>query len=215
MPTPPILSREQRAFLAAARRAVLATIGSGELPRLVPICFVVAPEPSDDGDSDAVRLHSPIDEKPKASRDPLMLARVRDILRRPDATLLVDHWSEDWSRLGWLRLDCRAEVLVPSGSGEADRAERDAAIRALREKYPQYATHRLEDRPILRLTVERAVSWGEVGGADAGGADAGGPDARPGDAHPARTGVSGRDGPPARADGGSGSSSSPGGSRRR
>jgi hypothetical protein len=41
---------------------------------------------------------------------------------------------------------------------------RSAAIEALRAKYPQYAAHRLEDRPVLRLTVDRVVAWGDLEG---------------------------------------------------
>lgn len=146
------LDDRQRAFLAGARTATLATIAPDGRPRLVPICFVV-------GEDDSVgrlTLSSPLDEKPKASSDPRALARVRDLLARPDATLLVDHWSEDWDRLGWIRLECRAALVEPDGRGHA------GAIDALRAKYPQYREHRLEDRPILRFTVERAVAWGDL-----------------------------------------------------
>jgi len=44
-----------------------------------------------------------------------------------------------------------------------EREEHAAAIAALRGKYAQYAEHRLEDRPVLRLTVERVVAWGDLG----------------------------------------------------
>ena len=30
---------------------------------------------------------------------------------------------------------------------------------ALRARYPQYADHRLEDRPVIRIAIERAASW--------------------------------------------------------
>jgi len=150
-----VLDGAERAFLAAARTATLATIAPDGRPRLVPICFVVGVDDS----AGRARLYSALDEKPKSSADPAALARVRDLLARPEATLLVDRWSEDWDRLGWVRLDARADVLEPAG-GEAE--EHDAAVAALRAKYPQYAAHRLEDRPVLRFTVERAVSWGDL-----------------------------------------------------
>lgn len=152
----PILGKAERAFAAAARSATLATIGPTGRPRLVPICFVVGVDTPDG----RPRLHSPLDEKPKRSADPHDLARVRDILLLPEATLLIDRWSEDWSRLGWLRLECRAELLEPE-TGEVE--EHAAAIAALRAKYPQYATQRLEDRPVIGFTVDRAVSWGDLG----------------------------------------------------
>ena len=155
MPTGPILSDEQRAFAAAARSATLATVGSNGRPRLVPICHVLGPDARDG----RPRLFTPLDEKPKRSPDPHELARVRDLLILPEATLLIDRWSEDWSELGWLRLDGRAELLEPE---PRERDEHAAAIAALRAKYRQYETHRLDERPIIRFTVDRAVSWGNL-----------------------------------------------------
>jgi len=151
----PILSDDERAFLAAARTATLATIAPSGRPRLVPICFVVG----EDASGGAPRIHSPLDDKPKRSAEPRDLARVQDLLVLPEATLLVDRWSEDWTELGWLRLDCRGELLEPE---PREREEHASAIAALREKYPQYAGHRLEERPVIRFTVHRAVSWGAL-----------------------------------------------------
>jgi PPOX class probable F420-dependent enzyme len=142
------LGSAEHAFLGAARRAILGTIDPAGLPHLVPICFVVAEDP--DGGH---RLLTPIDDKPKIAADPLALARVRDIRARPDVTVLVERWDEDWSRLAWLRLTGRATILEP----DALPVE---AIAALRFKYPQYASHRLEDRPSISITIERARSWG-------------------------------------------------------
>ena len=150
-----ILNPEERIFAVAARSATLATIRASGRPRLVPICFVVGA----DGPDGRPRLYSALDEKPKRSSDPHDLARVRDVLILPEATILIERWSEDWSRLGWLRLDCRAEILEPEPHEVAEHA---AAIRELRAKYPQYASHRLEDRPVLRFTVDAAASWGDL-----------------------------------------------------
>jgi PPOX class probable F420-dependent enzyme len=153
-----ILTAEQRAFASTARTATLATVGPNGRPRLVPICHVLG----DEGPGGAPRLYSPLDEKPKQSADPRDLARVRDLLVLPEATLLIDRWSEDWSQLGWLRLECRGEMVEPE---PREREEHARAIEALRAKYPQYADHRLEDRPILRFTVHRAVAWGDLSSA--------------------------------------------------
>ena len=147
------LDGRQRAFLIAARSATLATVAPSGRPRLVPICFVVGA----DAPEGRPQLYSPLDDKPKSVVDPRRLARVRDLLARPDATLLVDRWSEDWERLGWLRLEATADLVEPRGSGAA---EHDDAVAALRAKYPQYAGHLLEDRPMLRFRVDRALSWG-------------------------------------------------------
>jgi len=155
MATATILDPDQRAFLVAARRAVLATTAADGRPRLVPICYIV----DDDAPDGRPRLYTPLDEKPKRVDDPRDLARVRDLLGAPSVTLLVDRWSEDWSRLGWVRLYGTGVVLEPQ---TPDREEHAAAVTALRTKYPQYATHALEIRPMIRLTIDRAVSWGDL-----------------------------------------------------
>ncbi|HET9521178.1 MAG TPA: TIGR03668 family PPOX class F420-dependent oxidoreductase [Candidatus Limnocylindrales bacterium] len=152
----PGISSDERHFLARARTAVLATIAPDGAPRLVPICFTVA-SPDVDG---RLVIHTPLDEKPKRVADPRDLERVRDIATIPTVGLLVDRWSEDWSQLGWLRLAGRAELIEPDGPAAAEHA---SAVEALRAKYPQYATHRLGERPMIRIVVEHARSWGNLG----------------------------------------------------
>jgi PPOX class probable F420-dependent enzyme len=165
------LTSEHASFVAQARTATLGTIDEDGRPRLVPMCFVL------DGDV----LYSPIDEKPKQTSDPRHLARVRDIERRADVTVLVDRWDENWDHLAWLRIDGRASLAE-------DPVERARAIAALRAKYPQYADHDLEARPLIRIAIERVRSWGDL-------------------SDPGRSRFP--------SGGGSGSSSSPGGTRPR
>jgi PPOX class probable F420-dependent enzyme len=143
----------ERAFLESARTATLATIAPDGGPRLVPVCFIVG----DDAHGRPV-IYTPLDEKPKEATDPRRLARARDISRDPAVALLVDHWSEDWSKLGWLRLGGLATLLEPVDSPE----EHAAGLAALLEKYPQYATHRLEERPLIRVEVVSGRSWGDL-----------------------------------------------------
>jgi PPOX class probable F420-dependent enzyme len=151
------------AFIASARRATLATVGPGGRPRLVPICFVVDEEGATGG---ALTLWSAIDDKPKRSADPMRLGRVRDVLARPTATVLIDRWDEEWSRLAWARLDCEAEILPADGEAGGARARpanaRARAIAAFRAKYPQYGAQDLEQRPLIRLTCSVAASWGAI-----------------------------------------------------
>ena len=145
-----MLTDDDRRLLAGARRAVLATIAPDGHPRLVPVCFVVDPvHPV---------VYTPLDDKPKSVDDPTALARVRDIAADERAALLVDRWDEDWTRLAWLRLDGRAALLAPDAPGH------QAIVAALRARYPQYATHRLDDRPLIAITVDRATRWGAAGG---------------------------------------------------
>jgi len=153
MTRPPLLDEAQRRFVAETRRAILATTAPDNRPRLVPVCFVLGP---DDDAMGRLILYTPLDEKPKQDVDPRGLARVRDLLVLPQATLVVDRWDEDWSRLAWLRLDGRATLLEPDGP---DTEEHGAAVRLLRDRYVQYATHRLEERPMLRIEIDRVVDW--------------------------------------------------------
>jgi PPOX class probable F420-dependent enzyme len=152
----PVLSAVARTFVADARRAILATVSPSGAPRLVPVCFVVAPVADRLG---RPILYSPIDEKPKASPDPHALSRVQDLLVHPDVSLLVDRWDEDWTRLAWVRLYGRGVLIEPQPH---ELEEHATAISLLRAKYPQYASHRLEERPVIRIVVHRSRSWGEV-----------------------------------------------------
>ena len=129
---------ECRRRFGSARRAVLATSGSDNQPHLVPVTFALL-------DHD-VLVHA-VDHKPKATR---ALARVEDIRRDPRASLLVDHYDEDWSQLWWVRADGAARVL--------DATEATEAIDALVGKYPQYAERR-PDGPVVVLDVQRISGW--------------------------------------------------------
>jgi PPOX class probable F420-dependent enzyme len=135
-------------FLVGARRAILATIAPDGRPRLVPVCFIVDAV-------ETVRVLTPLDDKPKANADKRALARVRDIRERPEVSLLIERWDEDWSRLAWLRLDGRATLLEP------DEMPRGAVDR-LRAKYPQYATHALGSSPMIAIDVDGVTSWGRL-----------------------------------------------------
>ncbi|MHB8460345.1 MAG: TIGR03668 family PPOX class F420-dependent oxidoreductase [Candidatus Limnocylindrales bacterium] len=143
----PILSADHIAFLAATRRAILATIAPSGVPRQVPICFAVV----DAGDGNV--LYSPLDEKPKRGSDPHGLARVRDLLARPQVSLLADRWEEDWASLAWLRVEATASLV------EAGGPEHARAIGALRSRYRQYRAHALEACPLIRLEPTRTVWW--------------------------------------------------------
>jgi PPOX class probable F420-dependent enzyme len=126
--------------------ARLATLGPAGGPHQVPIVFARAQG----------LLWSPIDAKPKAEGS---LARVRHLRANPAASLLLDHYADDWSRLWWLRVDATAHVLEPA-TVESEPAVAEA-VAALRAKYPQYARVAvLRDPPVLlRLRPLRIASW--------------------------------------------------------
>ncbi len=133
------LSERGERLLAEARVGRLATAGADGDPHAVPVCFAVS------GDL----VYSVIDEKPKRTQ---RLRRVRNIEERGRATLVVDHYEEDWDRLGGVMLRADARIL---GGGE----EHAAAIALLRDRYPQYRAMDLDEAPLLRLAVTRATEW--------------------------------------------------------
>lgn len=135
---------EQRRRVTGARIARLATIDPDGRPHVVPICFVLS------GDT----LYSAVDRKPKRSRELRRLANVR---ARPQATVLVDHYDEDWCRLWWIRLRGAARVLEAG-------AEADRALALLAGKYPQYRDEP-PDGPVLALDVDEWRAWSGGGAA--------------------------------------------------
>lgn len=128
-----------RSRAGSARIARLGTVRPDGSPHLVPCCFVL------DGDT----AYSAVDSKPKSTT---RLSRIRNIERHPAASLLVDHYDEDWSTLWWIRMDGPARVV--QSSSEADRA-RDQ----LRKKYPQYSAGVVVDGTVIALEISRWVSW--------------------------------------------------------
>ena len=124
--------------LTTARVARLATTDPDGRPHLVPIVFAL------DGDT----LYSAVDRKRKRSS---MLRRIENARARPDVTILVDHYDEDWSLLWWIRLRGRARVLD-------DGDERERALALLAEKYPQYRTEP-PDGPVLAVDVTETRDW--------------------------------------------------------
>jgi PPOX class probable F420-dependent enzyme len=118
--------------------ARLATLDPDGRPHLVPIVFAV------DGDT----LYSAVDAKPKRSRT---LRRIENARARPDVTVLVDHYDDDWTKLWWIRLRGRARVLE-------DGSEADRALELLREKYAQYRDEP-PGPPVLAIDVAEARTW--------------------------------------------------------
>jgi PPOX class probable F420-dependent enzyme len=130
-----------RELLASERVARLGYVDEEDHPRVLPVTFAVA----------AGAVWSAIDDKPKRSAEP---ARLRALRRRPDAALLVDVYDDDWSRLAWVQLLGRVDVLPLDSAPEA--------ITALVRKYAPYAK-RTPPGPLLRMTVERTRQWRSAG----------------------------------------------------
>ena len=143
-----VLGEGERAFLEERRVAQLATVDGAGIPNVGPVCFAVA------GDS----LYVTIDRKPKSGKP---LKRLRNIAENPNVALTADLYDDDdWSRLRWVMVRGRAEILEGG-------AEHDDAQRLLRAKYPQYRAMDLAPLPVIAIRIERVTSWS---GAGVGGA---------------------------------------------
>ena len=108
----------------------------------MPICYAV------DGDF----IYSPVDEKPKRVA-PAELKRVKNIRANPNVSLVIDDYSEDWSKLEYVMIAGRAEVVSP---GDSEHAR---AVAILREKYEQYRSMAIDERLIIKITIKSVKHW--------------------------------------------------------
>jgi PPOX class probable F420-dependent enzyme len=145
MPATPraALTATETAFVARARVGRLATADAAGRPYVVPVCYAY----------DGARFYIALDEKPKRASD-RQLRRVRNIAERPEASLVIDHYEDDWSRLGWVLVHARAALLDPTDPTHAP------ALALLRDRYALYRGMALEDRPVIALTPDSVSSWG-------------------------------------------------------
>jgi len=135
---------EARRRLSEARVARLATIDERGRPHLVPFVFVL------DGDT----IYSPVDHKPKTTT---RLQRLRNIERNPEATVLADHYEEDWAKAWWVRARGRGRVL------ERRNPEFARAERLLAEKYDQYRGAPAFG-PVIAIDVAEWRGWSSAEG---------------------------------------------------
>jgi PPOX class probable F420-dependent enzyme len=125
--------------LRDSRVARLGTLGADGAVRLVPICFAVV------GD----HVVSAVDHKPKRTGQ---LRRLDDMVASGTATVLIDHYDDDWTQLWWVRVRGRATVHDPG-----DRAA-DPALAALAAKYAQYS-ERPPTGSVYEVAIEEIRSW--------------------------------------------------------
>lgn len=123
---------------ANARVARLGTVTADGRPHLVPCCFAL---------SDDV-VYSAVDAKPKSTQ---ALRRLANLAVNPATTLLVDHYSEDWTELWWIRIDGAGRVVD-------DPAERERALVLLTAKYEQYR-RQPPPGPVIAIDIAGWRSW--------------------------------------------------------
>ena len=140
-----MLSQAQGRFLDARRIAHLATADARGVPHVAPVCFAIADR----------TLYITIDEKPKrqAGRP---LKRLRNIAENPAVAVVADRYDEDWTRLGWVILRGKAELLSPGG------AEHARAQVLLCRRYRQLNAMHIETLPVIAVRVEDVISWGDL-----------------------------------------------------
>ena len=133
---------EIAARLTGARSATLGTVAEAGRPHRVPIVFA-----HQDG-----TLYTAVDGKPKTTR---RLCRIRNIEANPRVSVLVDHYTDDWDRLWWIRLDGAARIAEGG-------AMLDLAVGILADKYPVYA-RTPPAGPAVIITVDTVRSWSARG----------------------------------------------------
>lgn len=139
-----MLTAKQRQFLEAARVARFATADLNGQPHVVPICYALV----------EMTVYFSIDEKPK-KRPEKQLKRLQNLINNPRAALVVDHYEEDWARLGWVMLQGQADLLETG-------PEHDLAQTRLRERYPQLLAMHIEHLPVVALRGDHVSSWGRL-----------------------------------------------------
>ncbi len=144
------LSKEQISYLGQARVARLGTTDSDGRVHIVPIVFA----------NTSNEIFSVIDRKAKKSQT--NLKRLENIAKNPSATLLIDSYSEDWSKLSFLLIHCKARILWPG----KNLKEKRLASRLLRKKYAQYTRGQyfppdLKKAVFVKLSPKRVIFWQE------------------------------------------------------
>jgi PPOX class probable F420-dependent enzyme len=124
--------------LTRAPVARLATVSPLGHPHVVPIVFAVI---------GATLVHM-IDHKPKKTT---RLQRLRNLEANPRASVLVDHYDDDWAGLWWVRVDGNAAI-------ETVGARWDQAQAALVAKYQQYLASPPEG-PAILLGIDGITHW--------------------------------------------------------
>jgi PPOX class probable F420-dependent enzyme len=121
--------------------ARLATHNPSGAIDLVPITFAFV---------DDRTIVTAIDHKPKRTTK---LLRLENIRARPDVTVLVDHYDDDWTALWWVRL---------RGTATVDEAPSDTVLAPLIAKYSQYRDTRPAG-PAILVTIDDVVAWSASG----------------------------------------------------
>jgi PPOX class probable F420-dependent enzyme len=130
-------------FITGARVGRLATADAGGQPMVVPICYAF----------DGRALYSAVDAKPKQTR-PEGLKRIRNLRENPRVSIVIDEYEEDWTRLRYVIIQGRADLLT-------EGPQFAHGVDLLTAKYPQYRSLGLprESGLMIRVTPNRVSAW--------------------------------------------------------
>ncbi len=142
---PVAIEPEVEAFIKKLPVARLATADAKGRPSVVPVCFVLV-----DG-----YFYTPIDEKRK-SVSWGRLKRLLNIEVNPSVSLVIDHYEDDWTALGYVLVRGVAETIAPRGRYAKEHA---AVIARLRSRYPQYRNAHIDQKPLIKISPESVTLW--------------------------------------------------------
>lgn len=128
-------------LIRSARIAHLATADAAGQPHVIPVCFVF----------DGKYFYSPIDEKPKRT-EPRKLKRLRNIEANPNVSLVIDRYDENWRKLAYVLILGKARLLF---GGKFHKQ----AVKRLRQKYRQYRSMTIDERPMIVIGPKRIIAW--------------------------------------------------------
>ena len=130
-------------FIERARVARLATVDFASKPYLVPVVFVFY----------ANHFFIPVDEKRKTAK-PEKLKRIKNIKGNPNVALLIDNYSEDWTKLAFVMIQGKASIASKT-QGNIQLRE---AYKKLMRKYLQYQKVGIGETCII-IAPEKVASW--------------------------------------------------------
>ena len=145
--TKPLLSDDAWAFVERARVARLATADKDAAPHVVPVVFALV-----DG-----KIYVPVDGKQK--KDVERLKRLENIRENAQVSFLVDHYEDDWAKLGFALVFGNARII----HAETDAAAYEKAAERLRGKYAQYRGPITIHAWMIEITPHHTASWGAMG----------------------------------------------------
>ena len=83
---------------------------------------------------------------------------MHNILANPRVALVIDRYSDDWSKLAYLLIQGSAALLPPGA------AEHSHGVALLRERYAQYLAMPIEQQPVIVIRPASVIEWGAISG---------------------------------------------------